>query len=131
MSTDTQSPTRNASTDNAESVATIPTRAITGIGPSTADTLTDHGIETANDVIDTGVTALAEIDGFRHARAATVIEAARDTVDREADTTERTDGADAVDKNDMADRLDARIDSDGEHAHIGRRRSTSEQEGDD
>jgi predicted flap endonuclease-1-like 5' DNA nuclease/Cdc6-like AAA superfamily ATPase len=131
MSTDTQSPTQNASADNADSVATIPTRSITGIGPSTADTLADHGIETVSDVIDTGVTALAEIDGFRHARAATVIEAARDTADREIDTTERTDGADAVDKTDMADRLDARIDSDGEHAHIGRRRSTSEQGGDD
>jgi hypothetical protein len=83
-------------------------------------------------VIDTGVTALAEIDGFRHARAATVIEAARDTVDREVDTTERTDGADATDKTDMADRLDARIDADSERAHIGRRRqSTSEQESDD
>jgi transcription termination factor NusA len=122
MSTDTQSPTRNGPTDSAESVATISTQAITGIGPSTADTLADHGIETADDVIDTGVTALAEIDGFRHARAATVIEAARDTVDREADATDTTG---------MADRLDARIDSDGEHAHIGRRRSTSEQGGDD
>ena len=55
-----------------------PLSQVAGIGPKTAEYLSDRGITTVEALLQAGVAALVEAPGFGEGRANTVVEAARD-----------------------------------------------------
>lgn len=56
---------------------TTPVNRITGIGPKTAAFLTQHGIETAEALLQADIAILAAAPGFSLTRAGNVLQAAR------------------------------------------------------
>ena len=65
-----------------------PVPAISGIGPSTADLLSNHGFKTAESIAKTTVEKLSLVPGFGEIRSANTIKAAAEAIGAETTKSE-------------------------------------------